>query len=236
MLENPLLNLPEGTLLRITIPLAGGTRLTLDGAVESTVGLLQVCIDGSEIRVPRAVDTDDWVLTRDLGETILLYRARLGKRLAARRFALCVESVAQHVASRRSQRIEVMIQIRKWSDPANWTRHLGAKPTQVSLSTRGICFVASDRLHPGQRLHLELTVPDTGQCLLRTEGEVIRCQTRKNATYETVISFKGLSRRDTDRLEAYFLTRNFRTMHNRVKLLGEVLSPTLELPAPHSKH
>jgi len=228
MADNLMADLAEGALLRITIPLSGGTRLTLDGAVEELGRTMSICIDGSEIRVPPAVSENNWVIIRDLGETILLYRGHLVKRHGPRRFSIHIESVAQHAATRKAQRVDAQVQIREWAGGASWSRLRKAQTRQVTLSSSGIRFISKDRFHPGQRLHLEISLPEKNLKRIQCTGEVIRCKPEELFQYEIAVSFIELSQEDTDILETFFLTRHFKTMHNRVKLLGEVLSPSLD--------
>lgn len=228
MSDNLMCNLTEGALLRTTIPLEGGTRLTLDSAIEAVGETLLVCIDGSEISIPATVASDNWVLTRDLGETILLFRGQLAKRLGPRRFVITINSVIQHIATRKAQRIDARVQIREWTGPSSWSRLRKAQKRSVTLSSRGIRFSGADRFHPGQRLHLEISLPGKSHRTIQTTGEVVRCQPLQLFEYEIIVSFSELSKHDRDILETYFLTSHFKTMHSRVKLLGEVLSPSLE--------
>ncbi|ORJ63473.1 hypothetical protein B5V00_01000 [Geothermobacter hydrogeniphilus] len=228
MTDNLMVGLTEGALLRVTIPLSGGTRRTLDAAVERIDQNLTVCIDGSETGVPPAVDTENWVITRDLGESVLLYRGRLEHRLAPRRFSLRIESVVQHAATRSAQRIDAEIQIREWTGSARWSRLRKARTRQVTLSNRSIRFIGPDHFHPGQQLHLEISLPGQPRSRVNVTGDVIRCQPLELSRYEVIVSFTDLSQENRDQLETFLLTRHFRSMHNRVKLLGEVLSPSLE--------
>lgn len=221
-------DLHEGALLRVTIPLEGGTHLTLDGAVEKVEEHLFVCIqDDPQAQQPIA-SHETWVLTMDYHGSVLLFRARLQEQLSVRRFSLQVESVAQHSTTRKSCRVDAMVKIREWAGSNAWSRLSKANTRQVTLSTSGIRFISSERFRPGQKLGMEITLPGQNLKTIQTAGEVIRSRPDDLSHYEVAVSFSDISQENIDLIETFFITHHFRTMHNRVKLLGEVLSPSLD--------
>ncbi|GAB4175478.1 MAG: hypothetical protein Kow00100_17460 [Geothermobacteraceae bacterium] len=220
-------DMKPGILLRATIPMKKD-QPTVDAAVED-------CSDHLVIRLQRSDSGDktipgdgNWVLTHEVGERIILYKARLVERLAPNRFRLELVERTIHKSTRRSCRIKARVRIREWAGHSTWSRLRRAESREVILSTNGIAFQTEDQFHPGQKVSLEITLPGHALRPVQVTGQVIRTQPRGIGRQEIAVAFINLEREDTDIIETFFIKEHFRTMTGRAQLLGEALSPSLD--------
>ncbi len=220
-------DLQEGSLLRVTIPLARGNRITLDGAVEEAADPLIIRIRPPDENEPVIDDRQEWVLTRDLGDRVHLYHAGLVRILGPRRYALVLRDRRTYKSTRKSCRIQARVRIREWTGHSVWSRLRRARPRQVTLSTSGICFLTNDHFHPGQKVSLEISLPGHAFRPVRATGRVIRAVAKGVGRQEIAVAFLDLSSEDTDIIETFFIREQFRVMTDRVRLLGDALSPSL---------
>ncbi|RMF44518.1 MAG: hypothetical protein D6751_08940 [Deltaproteobacteria bacterium] len=220
-------DLKPGVLLRATIPLTGN-RHTVDAAVEECETRLVLRLQKSGIGDKLSDIEGDWVLTQELGERIILYKARLTERLAARRFSLELIDRTVHKSTRKSCRIQAKVRVREWAGHSTWSRLRRADSREVILSTNGIAFQTEDQFHPGQKVSLEITLPGHALRPVQVSGQVIRAQPRGIGRQEIAVAFINLEREDADIIETFFIKEHFRTMTGRAQLLGEALSPSLD--------
>ncbi|TYP00168.1 PilZ domain-containing protein [Geothermobacter ehrlichii] len=220
-------DLQEGSLLSVTIPIARGNRVTLDGAVEETADPLIIRIQKTDENEPAIDDHQEWVLTQELGDRVHLYHAGLVRILGPRRYALTLRDRQTHKSTRKSCRIQARVRIREWTGHSAWSRLRKAKPRQVTLSTSGICFLTDDHFHPGQKVNLEISLPGHAFRPVQVTGQIIRALPKGAGKQEIAVAFLNLSSEDSDIIETFFIREQFRVMTDRIRLLGEALSPSL---------
>ncbi|RME37822.1 MAG: hypothetical protein D6794_06375 [Deltaproteobacteria bacterium] len=226
-MDNLYQDLKPGTLLRVTLPLPNG-RKTLDAAVEEGQDNLVIRLQKPEEDQKLAPDDQDWVLTQDQGERIILYKARLNRQIGPRRFDLALTERTVHKSTRKSCRIQARVRIREWAGHSTWSRLRRAESREVILSTSGIAFQTDDIFHPGQKVSLEITLPGQALRPVQVTGQVIRAIPKGIDRQEIAVAFINLSREDADIIETFFIKEQFRTMTDRVRLLAEALTPSLD--------
>ena len=221
-------SLDSGTPVRLSIPQLQGHRRTLDGVL-ATVDLpwVEMLLATSASKIGLEIQDIPWYLTHELADCVIAHQVNLVEQLQPKRWRLEILNSTCHRITRRSERIEAQVTIRNFAESPLTS---GASPDSeqtITLNSEGLSFTTSRQLRADQVLELDLQFPGERPGRMRIAGKVIRVTPVQKGRFLVALSFTHLSRANRENLRRLFITRHFHDLNARIKLLGNLFSPTL---------
>lgn len=224
-------DLLPGTPVRLSVTLSSGGKRVLEGIIRNREDArILVSMQWEELNW-KALQLDaTWTLVHELKDCILTHEVRFIEFLQDQAMLLEVSVSTCFNSSRRAERVEAEVLLRDWPLGAGWSRLRKAGRQKVVLSRNGILFKTEVPLKCGHEIGLEIFLPGKLQQPLQVAGHVVHTTPKGKNQHEVAVAFSSISQEDQDLIDTLFLTHHFRKMHDRVRLLGSVLSPSLNDP------
>lgn len=221
--------LHDQQVVRVVLPLRGGSSLGLEGAVKLlSTSFVEILFPRDRFPTCGLEPEGEWLIFWEKGENVLSARARLDCQVEENRIRLEITGLFFQQSERRYPRVDAEVYLKYWPARSEEKEHQRTVRQKVNISGCGIRFLSDEPYAAGEQIGLEIALPGPTLEVARCIGCVVWTRRTIDACHEIALEIMRIPRRDLDNILNFCMVEQFRQLHSKVRIMGPVLSPLLE--------